>query len=110
MFVYRPLIDNFRLSFTDYNISAPTGANSVGTANYVEWFGRDDTRTIVGNTIIFTFATVIISMVLGLALALLLDQKLRGRNVVRSSCSRPLSCRARRSGSRSSLCSTLVSG
>ncbi|MBP8880864.1 MAG: sugar ABC transporter permease [Dermatophilaceae bacterium] len=84
MFVYRPLIDNFRLSFTDYNISAPTGANSVGTANYVEWFGRDDTRTIVGNTIIFTFATVIISMVLGLALALLLDQKLRGRNVVRS--------------------------
>jgi len=84
LFVYRPLIDNFRLSFTDYNISSPTGANSVGTANYVEWLGRDDTRIILRNTIIFTFASVVISMVLGLALALLLDQKLRGRNVVRS--------------------------
>ncbi|MBK8757519.1 MAG: sugar ABC transporter permease [Actinomycetales bacterium] len=84
LFVYRPLIDNFRLSFTDYNISSPTGATPVGTANYVEWLGRDDTRTILGNTVVFTFATVLISMVLGLALALLLDQKLRGRNVVRS--------------------------
>ncbi len=84
LFVYRPLIDNFRLSLTDYNISSPTGATPVGTANYVEWLGRDDTRTILGNTVVFTFATVLISMVLGLALALLLDQKLRGRNVVRS--------------------------
>ena len=84
LFVYRPLIDNFRLSFTDYNISSPTGATPVGTANYVEWMGRDDTQIILRNTIIFTFASVVISMVLGLALALLLDQKLRGRNVVRS--------------------------
>jgi sn-glycerol 3-phosphate transport system permease protein len=84
LFVYRPLIDNFRLSFTDYNISSPTGATPIGTANYVEWLGRDDTRTILGNTVVFTFSTVIISMVLGLALALLLDQKLRGRNIVRS--------------------------
>ncbi|MEI2825682.1 MAG: sugar ABC transporter permease [Dermatophilaceae bacterium] len=84
LFVYRPLIDNFRLSFTDYNISSPTGATPVGTANYVEWMGREDTQIILRNTIIFTFASVVISMVLGLALALLLDQKLRGRNVVRS--------------------------
>ncbi|MBK8734025.1 MAG: sugar ABC transporter permease [Actinomycetales bacterium] len=84
LFVYRPLIDNFRLSFTDYNISSPNGATPVGAANYVEWLGREDTRIILRNTLVFTFATVIISMVLGLALALLLDQKLRGRNVVRS--------------------------
>ena len=36
------------------------------------------------NTVIFTVATVGISMALGLGLALLLDQKLRGRNLVRS--------------------------
>ena len=83
LFVYRPLIDNFRLSFTDWNISSPQ-ANWVGTRNYTEWFGREDTRTVVFNTAVFTFATVIISMALGLALALLLDQKLRGRNLVRS--------------------------
>ncbi|HRW18561.1 MAG TPA: sugar ABC transporter permease [Dermatophilaceae bacterium] len=83
LFVYRPLLDNIRLSFTDWNISSPS-ANVVGMANYVEWFGREDTRQIVGNTLIFTVCSVVVAMVLGLALALLLDQKLRGRNVVRS--------------------------
>lgn len=83
VFTYRPLFDNIRLSFTDWNISSPT-AESVGVANYVEWFGREDTRVIVGNTVVFTVATVGISMALGLALALLLDQRLRGRNLVRS--------------------------
>ena len=50
----------------------------------MEWFGRDDTRLILRNTLIFTVATVGVSMALGLALALLLDQKLKGRNLVRS--------------------------
>lgn len=83
LFTYRPLVDNIRLSFTDWNISAPI-ANGVGFANYVEWFGREDTRIIVRNTVVFTVATVGVSMAVGLALAMLLDQKLRGRNVVRS--------------------------
>ncbi|GAA2022893.1 sugar ABC transporter permease [Terrabacter terrae] len=83
VFTYRPLLDNIRLSFTDWNISSPI-ANPVGLANYVEWFGRDDTKVIVRNTLVFTVATVGISMALGLGLALLLDQKLKGRNLVRS--------------------------
>jgi sn-glycerol 3-phosphate transport system permease protein len=83
LFTYRPLLDNIRLSFTDWNISAPL-ANYVGFANYTEWFTREDTRTIVLNTVIFTVATVVLSMGLGLALAMLLDQRLRGRNLVRS--------------------------
>jgi sn-glycerol 3-phosphate transport system permease protein len=83
VFTYRPLLDNIRLSFTDWNISSPV-ANPVGLANYVEWFGRDDTRVVVRNTLVFTVATVGISMALGLGLALLLDQKLKGRNLVRS--------------------------
>ena len=83
VFTYRPLLDNIRLSFTDYNLSAPF-ANYVGVSNYTEWFTREDTRTIVLNTLVFTVSTVVISMGLGLALALLLDQKLKGRNLVRS--------------------------
>lgn len=83
VFTYRPLLDNIRLSFTDWNISSPT-LNSVGFANYIEWFGREDTRIIVRNTLIFTVATVGVSMALGLLFALLLDQKLKGRNLVRS--------------------------
>ncbi|WP_405134138.1 carbohydrate ABC transporter permease [Nocardia sp. NBC_01388] len=83
VFVYRPLIDNIRLSFFDWNISDTT-ATFVGLGNYREWWGRHDSWQIVGNTVVFTLAAVIGSMVLGLALALLLDRKLFGRNVVRS--------------------------
>jgi sn-glycerol 3-phosphate transport system permease protein len=83
VFVYRPLADNIRLSFTDWNIADPV-ANSVGFDNYVEWWQRDDSWKVVGNTVIFTVAAVVVSMALGLALAMLLDRKLFGRNVVRS--------------------------
>lgn len=83
LFVYRPLADNIRLSFTDWNIAEPV-ANSVGFDNYIEWWQRDDSWKVVSNTVIFTVAAVVVSMALGLALAMLLDRKLFGRNVVRS--------------------------
>ncbi|WP_319945594.1 carbohydrate ABC transporter permease [Nocardia macrotermitis] len=83
VFVYRPLIDDIRLSFTDWNLADPL-AHYIGFANYREWWGRGDSWQIVGNTVIFTVAAVAGSMLLGLALALLLDRKLFGRNVVRS--------------------------
>ncbi|MBW0275821.1 glycerol-3-phosphate ABC transporter permease [Nocardia sp. MH4] len=83
LFVYRPLADNIRLSFTDWNIADPV-ATPIGFDNYVEWWGREDSWKVVSNTVIFTVAAVAVSMALGLALALLLDRKLFGRNVVRS--------------------------
>ncbi|EUA09370.1 binding--dependent transport system inner membrane component family protein [Mycobacterium kansasii 732] len=83
LFIYRPLADNIRLSFFDWNVSDPK-ADYVGFSNYAEWFARDDTRQIVLNTAVFTTAAVVGSMVLGLVLAMLLDQPLRGRNLVRS--------------------------
>ncbi|KNA91742.1 glycerol-3-phosphate ABC transporter permease [Gordonia sp. 852002-50816_SCH5313054-c] len=83
VFTYRPLIENIRMSFYDWNISSP-GADFIGFSNYTEWFTRADTWTIVVNTVVFTVVAVAGSMALGLALALLLDRKLRGRNLVRS--------------------------
>ena len=76
VFTYRPLLDNIRLSFFNWNISSPS-STFVGLDNYIEWFTRDDTKTIVFNTVIFTFFAVVGSMVIGLTLALLLNQKLR---------------------------------
>lgn len=83
LFIYRPLVDNIRLSFFDWNIS-DTGAQFIGLSNYIEWFTRSDTRQIVLNTVVFTGSAVVGSMVLGLILAMLLDQPLRGRNLLRS--------------------------
>ncbi|RPA61234.1 sugar ABC transporter permease [Gordonia oryzae] len=83
VFTYRPLIENIRMSFYDWNISSP-GSTFIGAANYREWFTREDTATIVVNTVVFTVVAVAGSMALGLALALLLDRALKGRNLVRS--------------------------
>ena len=83
VFTYRPLLDNIRLSFFNWNISSPT-STFVGLDNYVEWFSREDTKTIVLNTVVFTFFAVIGSMVIGLALALLLNQNIKGRSFARS--------------------------
>ncbi len=83
VFTYRPLIENIRMSFYDWNISSP-GSTFIGFANYREWFTREDTATIVVNTVVFTVVAVAGSMALGLALALLLDRTLKGRNLVRS--------------------------
>ncbi|MEU2256395.1 sugar ABC transporter permease [Nocardia xishanensis] len=83
LFVYRPLVDNIRLSFTDWNISDPV-AHYIGFENYREWWSRADSWEVVTNTVVFTLTAVGGSMALGLALALLLDRKLFGRNVVRS--------------------------
>lgn len=83
MFTYRPLIDNIRLSFFHWNISSPR-KTFIGFSNYIEWFTSPDTGTIVANTAIFTVTAVAGSMIIGLALAVLLDQKLHGRGLVRS--------------------------
>lgn len=83
VFTYRPLIDNIRLSFFHWNISSPN-QTFIGLDNYIEWFSADSTGRVVFNTVVFTFFAVVGSMVLGLALALLLDRKLFGRGASRS--------------------------
>ncbi len=83
LFTYRPLIDNIRISFYNWNISSPN-MTFVGLQNYISWFKAPETPQVVWNTFLFTFFAVAGSMVIGLLLAILLDQKLVGRAAVRS--------------------------
>ena len=83
LFTYRPLIDNIRISFYNWNISSPN-MTFVGLQNYISWFQAPETPQVVWNTVVFTFFAVAGSMVIGLLLAILLDQKLVGRAAVRS--------------------------
>lgn len=83
-FVYRPLLDDLRLSFFDWNISAMRAPRFVGFQNYAEWATNPVSWQIVGQTLAFMAVAVLGSMTLGLALAMLLDRPLKGRNLVRS--------------------------
>ncbi|MEO6399041.1 MAG: sugar ABC transporter permease [Tepidiformaceae bacterium] len=56
----------------------------VGLDNYRNYFDNDTNRYIIRNTFVFSFATVVGTLVIGLGLALLLNRPLRGRNAART--------------------------
>lgn len=83
VFVYRPLLLSFYYSLLQWNMGSSV-ARFVGLQNYIRWFTDPDTPQIMGTTLIFAVATVGGALVLGLAMALLLNRKLWGRGVART--------------------------
>jgi multiple sugar transport system permease protein/sn-glycerol 3-phosphate transport system permease protein len=83
VFTYWPLLYNGYLSFVRWDMLAPV-KTWVGLANYRELLTSAAFGGILLNTLIFTVATVALICGLGLLLALLLNQPLRGRNGVRA--------------------------
>src|SRR4028118_831033 len=78
VFSYWPMIQNAYLSLVRWNMIAPT-KSWVGLANYAYLAGDRTFRLVIQNSLVFTLGAVGGSLVLGLATALLLNQKLRGR-------------------------------
>lgn len=83
LFTYWPLLYNGYLSFVRWDLLAPV-KTWVGFANYQELFTSPAFLGILINTLVFTVAGVALICGLGLLLALLLNQPLRGRNGVRA--------------------------
>lgn len=83
IFNYKPLLQSLQYSLLQWNINSAT-ARFVGLDNYASWFSDRATANVVRVTVVFTLATVLGSMVLGLSLVLLLSRKLRGTGVARS--------------------------
>ncbi len=84
VFTYYPLARNFVLTLQDYNPILGEGT-WVGLSNYVDVLQKDTQMArIFQNTLVFTVAAVSLILLLGLGCALLLNQKLRFRNGVRS--------------------------
>ena len=82
-FTYRPLLVNMYYSTLDWTLGS-TDATVVGFGNYLEFFTSGDAASVLGATAIFTLATVGGSMVLGLLVAMALNQKIPGRTLARS--------------------------
>ncbi len=83
VFAYWPVIYNGYLSLTDWNMLAPT-KDLVGLANYRDLFTDADFLATLRQTAVFVVGVVGGSMVLGLATAVLLNQRLIGRRFVRT--------------------------
>jgi multiple sugar transport system permease protein/sn-glycerol 3-phosphate transport system permease protein len=83
VFSYWPLVQNASLSLTEWDMISPV-KRFIGLENWATVLSDRRFWVIFGNTLTFTVASVGITLVLGLALALLLNQQLRGRYFARS--------------------------
>jgi multiple sugar transport system permease protein/sn-glycerol 3-phosphate transport system permease protein len=83
IFAYWPMLQNAALSFTEWDMISPV-KHFVGLDNWVTVLTSGRFWLIFANTLTFTAASVGITLVLGLGLALLLNQTLRGRYFARS--------------------------
>ena len=83
VFNYYPFLYNGYLSFVRWDMLAPIKP-WVGLENYRYLFTNPGFGRIMTNTFVFTVSSVALIGILGLAMAMLLNQALRGRNVVRA--------------------------
>jgi len=83
IFIIWPIAYLFYLSFTTGSFTS-SGTTWVGFKNYWRLLLTPDFWQVLGNTIYFTVATVIPSLVIPLGLAVLLDKSLAWRGLLRS--------------------------
>lgn len=76
LFRFGPIVASFLISFTDWRGTVPP--QFIGLGNYIELLNSSVFWQVVGNTFVFTLLYVPGVMILGLCLALLVNQKLKG--------------------------------
>ncbi|MBB6735958.1 carbohydrate ABC transporter permease [Cohnella zeiphila] len=82
LFFIAPTFVGVYYSFTDWNIHAQT-VHFIGLDNYRALFQEPRLKTALVNTLVFAAAVTVLQNVIGIALALVLNEKLKLRNVLR---------------------------
>ncbi|HBY93134.1 MAG TPA: ABC transporter permease [Chloroflexi bacterium] len=72
-----PLIFSLAITFTNLRLLASGGTRFIGLANWARLFTDTNFHTVLRNTIVFVLGSVSIEYLLGLGLALLLNQRIR---------------------------------
>lgn len=83
VFVVLPFIKGIYLSLTNWNGYSPS-YKFVGLKNYARMLTDENVRTAFVNTIIYGFGSTLVQNVLGIAFAVLLNKKFRGRSLIRT--------------------------
>lgn len=83
IFILYPIIMVFKMSFSEISKAGKVkGLNGID--NYIAVIKSDTFGLVIGNTIIWTIAVVVLSTVLGFILALILNNKFKGRKIARA--------------------------
>jgi sorbitol/mannitol transport system permease protein len=79
-----PFIVTLITSFMNWNAYYPEERGFAGVDNFVRVLTDVSTRNAILTTIVLTATVVLVSLALGLGIALLLDRKFRGQGIVRT--------------------------
>jgi sorbitol/mannitol transport system permease protein len=79
-----PFLVTLYYSFQNYFWNEPGGATFNGVSNYAQVFKDPSFRGALVRSVTMTAIAVIVAMILGTALAVLLDRKFPGRGIVRT--------------------------
>lgn len=83
IFVVFPICIVFKIAFSDVSKAGIVGG-FVGLANFKEAIGLPAFKTVMLNTFIWVVSVVGLSTVIGFILAMVLNEKFKGRKIVRS--------------------------
>jgi sorbitol/mannitol transport system permease protein len=79
-----PFLFTLWYSLQSWSLVRPGSQHFVGLSNYADVFTDSQFRQTAINSVVMTVGVVLIAMVIGVALALVLDRKFPGRGVVRT--------------------------
>ncbi len=79
-----PFLLTIYYSLQSYNLYEPFARHFAGLHNYAVIFGDPIFRGALVNTVILTLVPVLLSLLLGLGIAILLDRKVFGRGLLRT--------------------------
>ena len=82
LFILLPILMNFFLSFTNYDMRS---MDFIGLKNYINLFDDEYFLISLKNTFVYTFFRLLLAMVLGLCVALALKDKIFGLKFYRTS-------------------------
>lgn len=89
VFMAYPLFKGFQLSLTDTSLLTPDEGNSVGVQNYSDIVNGEGFWKSVEVTLVYSAASVVGALALGLGAALVMNRPMRGRILVRSAVTMP---------------------
>lgn len=85
LFSIFPIVESVRLSFYRLILTLPwLGQRMVGWENYTDLLTDPVARDSLGTTLLFIFITIPLELILGLGIALVLNEVFRGRGLLRA--------------------------
>jgi len=79
-----PVLFTLYYSLSNWNLLRPERTRFVGLSNYADFVTDSDVITIVRNTLVFSSSVVLLSLIIGMMLALLLNRQFFGRGFART--------------------------